>query len=138
MKGHRNLVTVICSLAVFCFVLHACIDSKKKYVIPEKELVDVLVDLHLADGMTEYTNVAGFTDYYLDSASLYTAIFNKHGVTRAEFDSTLSYYSTRTERFQKIYEKAALKIRLMEQETTKEAYPEPDTVLNKAEGKIKD
>lgn len=135
MHSHRNLVAVICSIAVFCFMLYACSNSKKKYVIPEKKMVDVLVDLHLSDGMTEYTNVAGFTDYYLDSASLYTSIFNKHGVTRAEFDSTLSFYSTRTDRFQKIYEKVALKISMMEKETTKEAYPEPDTTTNKIESK---
>jgi hypothetical protein len=138
MRGYKNLVAMTCSMALFCFVLLACSNSEKKYIIPENKLVDVLVDLHLADGMTEYINVAGFADYTLDSASLYTAIFNKHGVTRAEFDSTLSYYSTRTGRFQKIYEKVALKISLMEKETTKEAYPEQDTILNKAEGKIKD
>jgi hypothetical protein len=93
-------------LLSICLLLLAfsCNTGLKKFIIPEKKLVQVLVDIHLADGIAltvPYSKAA----QSLDSASLYNAVFSKHHVTRAMFDSTMAYYAQKPDKLQVIYSK---------------------------------
>jgi len=80
----------------------SCRTRSRRYIIPQKKFVSVLVDIHLADGMA-MENMRFSDPFVLDSASLYQSVFHKHHVTRAMFDSTLQYYTARPDEFQKIY-----------------------------------
>lgn len=86
-----------------------------KYIMSEKKFVDVLVDMQLADGMgAESLNRR--TGPMLDSASLYTSVFEKHGVTRAIFDSTMTWYTLHTEAFVDVYNQVIARLNAMEAE----------------------
>ncbi len=62
---------------------------------------DILVDYHLAKAVAQ---VDGNYDELSYRQSLYfQAILQKHGVTQAEFDSSLVYYYTRADRFASVY-----------------------------------
>lgn len=68
-----------------------------KYIQPD-EMEDLLYDYHIAMGM-----VPGDEDGYTER--LYEAsVLERHGVSKADFDSSLVYYSRHADRFQKIYE----------------------------------
>ncbi len=66
---------------------------------------DIIYDYFLSQGMSHQPSLGGpsLQDYrkelYLD------ALLKKHGVTRADFDSSLVYYYTRADRFVKITKK---------------------------------
>jgi len=80
----------------------SCRTRSRRYIIPQKKFVSVLVDIHLADGIA-MQNMRFSDSFVLDSASLYQSVFDKHHVTRSMFDSTLRYYTARPDDFQKIY-----------------------------------
>jgi len=86
-----------------------------RYIIPEKKFIDVLVDIHLADGMA-MDNMRYNEAYVLDSASLYESVFNKYNITRAQFDSTMQYYSAHPDDFQQVYNKLTARLKRMEDE----------------------
>jgi len=98
----------------FLLVMHAiaCNNLKRKYILPEDKFVDVLVDIHLADAIA-LENEPSYSGFRLDSAGLYGSVFAKHAVTRAQFDSSVNYYSARPEEFQVIYNKVTGKLNLM-------------------------
>lgn len=83
MKFKSALIIILSSL-----LLLSCGNS---YVLSEEELEDVLVDIHIVEGMT----VSTIKEFRKDEAKtdLYNFVFEKHGTDKAQFDSTMSYYS---------------------------------------------
>jgi hypothetical protein len=115
----------------------SCTHRKYGEIIPPKKFVNVLVDIHLADGIA-VENMSSIKGPVLDSASLYGSVFNKYGVNRTMFDSTMSYYSEHPDDFQKIYNKVTAKLKRMEdelnarqEEETKKKREVMDTILKK-------
>jgi hypothetical protein len=115
----------------------SCSHGRFGEVIPPKKFVNVLVDVHLADGIA-VENMSHAHEQLLDSASLYGSVFKKYGVTRAMFDSTMSFYSEHPEDFQKIYNKVTAKLKRMEDDLTARQNQESqkkreiiDTILKK-------
>ncbi len=72
----------------------------KEYIQPD-DMEDILYDYHVADGMAyaegAYDEMAFRRKAYREAA------LRKHGVTEAEFDSSLVYYYRHTERLHDIY-----------------------------------
>ncbi len=68
-------------------------------VLSKSDMEDVLVDYHMARAMTEDlpSNERYKQALYMDY------VFKKHGITEAEFNSSLKWYSRYTEDFAKIY-----------------------------------
>lgn len=103
---------ITCCL-IIGLILFSCGNVKRKYLIPEKVLVPLLVDLHLADGIGVTHRVLPIPEN-LDSAALYGSIFDKYGVTRSQFDSTMTYYTNDPKTLDKIYEKVIEKLSRLE------------------------
>lgn len=72
-----------------------------KYIQPD-ELEDILYDWHLADAMASVKEDADSSQY--DLALYRQAVLRKHGISQAEFDSSLVYYTRHADRLHKIYE----------------------------------
>ncbi len=89
------IVTVIL-FSGSCHIFH------KKYIIPEKKLIQVLVDIHIADAIAMVVPYSGPADIP-DSAQVYSSLFKKHNITHAQFDSTMAYYARKPEKLIKIY-----------------------------------
>lgn len=69
---------------------------------------DLLVDIHLAQSMAQEGTDTLPTDY---KENLYfAAALAKHGVTKAEFDSSLTYYYIRADRFSEMYKHVAKRL----------------------------
>lgn len=69
-------------------VLFSCGNS---YVMAPEDLEDVLVDIHLAEGVL-LQNSHDFNSKQL-KVDLFNSVYEMHGVNKALFDSTLIYYS---------------------------------------------
>ena len=72
-------------------------------VLSSREMRSVLHDLHRADAILQ---VAGY-NYGHDEAlaKYYQQVLEKHGLTQAQFDSSLVWYTDHPQRFDKIYPK---------------------------------
>lgn len=90
------------ALIVGVCVLAGCKPSVPSDIIQPDDMEDLLVDYHLAKAMAQLDDRE--PEKYDYNQQLYLdAALHKHGVTRAEFDSSLVYYYTHAEDFFKIY-----------------------------------
>ncbi len=88
--------------------LAGCKPSRPSDVMSESQMEKVLVDYHLAQGMAELSDKTEDVDRY----RYIQAVFRKHRITEADFDSSLVYYSTNSEKLKEIYKRVYLKIRV--------------------------
>jgi hypothetical protein len=82
-------------IAASCSSRKKKLDHKK--MIPEKELVQILSDMYLADGLITHPHVNQWFPH-LDSTSTYFHIIEKHGYTKASLDKTMKFYFYRNPR----------------------------------------
>ncbi len=93
---------------IFCLVFLTSCHSKKAGVhypvIPEDKFVKLLVDYHLAEGVS-------YSEYYRQKTknrkqmNVNDTILKNYGYTRAIFDNSVLYYSDDPEKFDAIYDK---------------------------------
>lgn len=83
-----------------------------KEFVPRDELVDMLVDLHLVDGIT---NDRKFYRSYedVDSIDLLGPILEKYQVSKQMFDTTMYEYSRHPEIFDQVYNDVLTKLNIM-------------------------
>jgi hypothetical protein len=107
-------------LLILVMLTPACEKNKSitgKAFLEREVLVDVLVDIHLADGVT---NDRKFNRKYdADSIDILSPILEKHQVTREMFDTTLIVYSQYPELFDQVYNDVLIKLNLMLDENDK-------------------
>ena len=89
-----------------------------KAFIKKDVLVDVLVDLHLADGISNDRKFSRKID--ADSVDVLSPILEKHQVSREMFDTTLVVYSQYPELFDQVYNEVLIKLNLMMDDLDKE------------------
>ena len=84
-------------------VLLAVVGCRPRGVLSNKEMRDVLYDLHRVDGALQ---VAGYNyGHNQELAAYYKTVLDEHGVTQAEFDSSLVWFTDNPQIFNKIYPK---------------------------------
>ena len=69
-----------------------------EYIQPD-DMEDLIYDYHMAQGIASQQE--GNSDY--NRRLTFEMVLKDHGITQAEFDSSLVYYYTRADRFQEIY-----------------------------------
>jgi len=96
----RNLIFL--SLALF---ISSCslFSNKPKDLIDEEELVNVLVDIHIADAVVSIKGYRVIQDS-LTISLFYDDIMKKHNISRKQFDETIKYYSENVSKYDRIYE----------------------------------
>lgn len=97
MKKHPLLYIVLSVVLMF-----SCKPQTPDTVIQPDEFENILYDFHLADAMAEDENT-GQTDSYTMALNR-MAVLKKHGISQADFDSSLVYYVRHADRLHKIYE----------------------------------
>ena len=60
-------------------------------LIPENELISILTDVHISDGLLSLPNIRYWFSS-LDSLAAYNKIFEKHGYSKETMDKTMKYY----------------------------------------------
>jgi hypothetical protein len=82
-------------IILFSLTAGSCSRRKNKLdhneLIPEKELVSILTDVHIADGLLSLPNIRYWFSS-LDSLTAYNKIFEKHGYSKETMDKTMKYY----------------------------------------------
>jgi hypothetical protein len=93
-------------------ILGACVKSKSKSaegIIPEKQMVDLVVDTHLAVAILFIENSRA-EDKKDKALYYYPSVLEKYGVTKAQMDSSISWYMKNPEAYTRIYEQVLKKL----------------------------
>lgn len=89
------------SLFLILFMLFSCAIDKGKPVIPEDKMVEILTDYYLTQ--------ATVSDYILPKGETkvmyYCGVLDRHGVSEAEFDSAVSWYTKNFDVYETVYER---------------------------------
>lgn len=99
---------------IFCYLLVLlCLlgcGRHKGEIIPQRKLVPLLVDMHLANALNSGSMQNAMEAIDTSITEYYNTVLKKYNVTRADFDSTMAYYSKKPKQFDKIYEKVISKL----------------------------
>lgn len=133
---HFNLKSIVLKkIFIILFIsaaLWACSHNsgnRSVKIIPKNKFIDVLTEVHILDAITnEPTYYRKYPQQ--DSIDLYGAIFHKFNITRADFDSTVSYYSLKPQKYIEIYDKVILNLNYR-LDTMKKKAPKFSRELNK-------
>ena len=99
---------LIFSLIVAVVALTAGCRLRPREVLSQKQMTEVLCDLHRTDGILQ---IAGMNYGYDDEVACYYAgVLAKHGVTQAQFDSSLVWYTANPKKFEHIYSRVTARL----------------------------
>lgn len=97
---------------------------KKKYLLDRETFVNLLIDIHLAYAIQGSPEYHGISRKY-DSIDIHSVIFNKYGVEKAAFDSTMSYYTKKPEDLVKIYDEVIMRLNQLQDSVKVRKDPAP-------------
>lgn len=107
-------------LIVMALVLSGCIQKKSisgKEFVPEEVLVQVLVDLHLVDGITNDRKF--HRRFEADSIDVLNPILEKYSITQEMFDTTMLEYSRYPYLLDQVYNEVLIRLNVMLDENDK-------------------
>lgn len=99
----RHLLYLIL-VCVLLSVVTSCID-RPDYVLDEESMVDVLVDVHRAEGLLEIQqqHFARLEETEQYQREVIAAVLQKHQVTRLQYDSSLMWYAQHLKLLTRVY-----------------------------------
>ncbi|MFP4447779.1 MAG: DUF4296 domain-containing protein [Bacteroidales bacterium] len=101
----------------------ACSNKSEKKVIPRDDFTEILVDVHLMDGLTSFSEYRkGMAQ--TDSIEYLEAVLKHHGYNKTQYDSSLVYYSKDLRRFDRIYQDVIERLNQMETKANEEVKEE--------------
>ncbi|MCX6256814.1 MAG: DUF4296 domain-containing protein [Bacteroidia bacterium] len=124
---------VLILMLIISVAFVSCKKGKKIQVtgelIPAKKMVELLVDIHLADAIAITVQRQKIGNEPLNS--LYSSVFNKHGCTRKQFENSIAYYSDHLEDYEKIYDEVIETLSKMESRYSKGLGKDEETEYEK-------
>lgn len=105
-------------LGIFAVLIISCHEPKQKtpdYLIDETKMVDMMVDMHLVE-TAQNLKLLGTDTTNRKYQQYFNSVFESHQVSKADYDSSLYYYSAQTEQMNAIYDKVLERLYEMETE----------------------
>ncbi|MGB0885273.1 MAG: DUF4296 domain-containing protein [Chitinophagales bacterium] len=103
-------------LIILCFACNINEVKTPKNILDETSMINVLVDIHIADGMAINSKISNakllnqVKKLYLESS------LEKNNITLEQFEESLTFYETNPELLFQIYEKVMIEISTLEAE----------------------
>ncbi|MCG8412482.1 MAG: DUF4296 domain-containing protein [Bacteroidales bacterium] len=108
----------------------ACSKNKvPDYVIPEDKMVDIIVDLHVSDGIMNMYEIRNEILKY-KKENIYNQILSLHGYNRHDFDTSVYYYSYNINQYDEIYKKVLSRLTEKEARIKEEGLKKTDSTKN--------
>ena len=102
----------ISPILLLLMITATIVSCRPKGILHSWEMRDLLVDLHKADATLQQ---AGIRYNDPERIGYYAVVLDKHGVTQAQFDSSLVWYTAHPMLFDKIYPKVLAQLRAEEE-----------------------
>jgi len=123
---NKLYIRLVFTLA-FMLLLSAC-ENRPKGVLNKTDMTKVLVDMHKAEAMLmENGQVYG---HYSNKAPYYKFILKKYGITQADFDSSLVWYTKNPQKFTQVYNNVTAELTTFQKEIKNGKYHPVDTMSN--------
>jgi hypothetical protein len=123
--------TIQLSLIALVLLAASCKSDRirRSSLIPSKDIVAILTDLYIADGILVYPPIrAKFSAK--DSVANYIDIIEKHGYTKDRMDKTINFYFIKDpKKLEKIYDQVLAKLSEIEIKLETETPPEKSSDL---------
>lgn len=84
-------------------------EEKNNYIIDNDKLIDILYHFHIIDASAKQGIIDNNRNNLIRHKQ-YAGILEKYDVTRAEFDSTITFYVKKPDQMKLIYEKVETRI----------------------------
>jgi len=112
-------------LVVFIFFFSAC-NNRPKGVLSQRKMSGVLTEMHKTDACMEALGLT--SGRYAGKAPYYKFILKKYGITQAQFDSSLVWYTKNPREFENIYDKVLANLTKLQKEVKNGKFHPVDTV----------
>jgi len=98
---------------LFFLLIIAIVSCKNRAIIPEKDMVLIVAKIQILDASTQHF---GYRSAFFnkDTIDNYTKIIQSFGYTKAQFDSSLNYYSGKPKEMDNIYDKVIIELSKVE------------------------
>jgi hypothetical protein len=103
---------IIGFIALFS-IISCSSDKKENTLMSQEEFIELLVDIHKTDALLLASRNRAFIARK-DFENFYKGMFEKHNITRKEFDSVFDFYSQDYKNFEKIYDEVFARLQKME------------------------
>ncbi|MEZ5069400.1 MAG: DUF4296 domain-containing protein [Bacteroidales bacterium] len=115
MKTNGVLLLILAGMLMLTVSCKKTPEISGEGVVARDVFVNMLVDLHLVDGVT---NDPSYVKRYplTDSIDLLGPILDKYGVEKSVFDSTMTAYSRQPALFDELYNDVLMKLNMMQDE----------------------
>ena len=123
MKGEKSNIVIIVVLFLVAMYFSAC---RPKGILHSWEMREVLVDLHKTDALLQISGKQYCKDE--DKGIYYAVVLEKHGITQAEFDSSLVWYTAHPQLFDKIYPRVLAQLKAEEEQFLRDNANEPEVL----------
>lgn len=119
MADHWRLYPVL--FLLLAIAVSGCKKDKEisgKEFVEREVLIDVLVDLHLVDGVTQDRQFS--RKYDADSIDVLSPILEKHQISKQMFDTTMYVYTRNPKLLDEVYNDVLIKLNVLLDENSKE------------------
>lgn len=111
-----------CLVFIFSFLFFSCGEKKTNVNIPDSVLAKekmsaVITDIHLAEAEA---HLHAFPDTVSKEKISFQKIFEKHGITRKQYEESISFYMEHPELLDKVYEQTLNELSRMQGEAAKQ------------------
>ncbi len=93
-----------------------CKSEKKSNIINEDKMIDVLVDVQLAEAYLSMNRKTRDLSNIKLAPQYYLGIFNKHQISKEQFDLSTSFYKKDMSKFKILYDSVANRLERMNKE----------------------
>ena len=114
LNNHYRLVFVFGII----LILSACI--RPKGVLSESKMTSVLVDMHKTEATL--TEKGLYYGPYSKKAPYFNDVFKRNGVTQAQFDSTLVWYTKNPQKFENMYDEVIKRLTVLQKDVDSNKY----------------
>ena len=129
----KNNIHLLAVLIFTFFISTSC--NRPKDVLTRSEMTEFLFDLHKLDGSLSAAGLGSSEDR--ENIYYYNALLEAHGITKAQFDSSLVWYSKDPKKFDKIYTDVLTQMNELKTEVdSRKFHPVDSTALRHVEAEL--
>ncbi|QGY44400.1 DUF4296 domain-containing protein [Maribellus comscasis] len=111
----KNIIIIIFTILAFAACDEPTVE-KPENLVRENQMIDMLIDVHLAEATYYSRNRQDSTIKNTTSADFYYAILDKYQVPDSVFEKSLIFYLSKPKNFEKMYRKVQSRLSEMEQD----------------------
>lgn len=109
-------IFIIILMALVFFSCSKPTVKKPEILVHEDQMIDMLVDIHLAEATFNTRRHRDSLVMKSSSADFYYSILNKYQIPDSVFEQSFVFYASQPRKFEKMYRQAMNKLNEMEQE----------------------